>query len=432
MGEWRQASRVLGAAIAISLVAAPQLHAQQTLTLEQVYSGVRANNQELAAMRLRVAATGLREGSAGLPGDPSLRLGVMNLSLPGLRADMPASMAPSIQLMQMIPIPPKLSLSGRVAGKSTETVQAEAEAAWWELRAHAAALFYELYSYDAQLRVLNSTSKLIDDSRRIATAMYAAGTGRQSDVLSANVESAKMHADIVRMRAMRAGVAARLNALLNRPATESLDSVLLGATMRVPALDTLRAWAETAQPELVRARTLLEQAQLQRALSAREIWPDLTVGIEYGQRRADMGTERMGSLVVGFTVPVFARQRQLRMRDEAAAMEQMARAELASAQTRIDARLRELHSALEANTTLSQLYRTGIIPQAEANVQSALSSYRTGAVDFMTLLQAQMNLNRFRQEQYALVAERGTMLAELEAAIGRELPPRAPLFAEEL
>ena len=383
-------------------------------------------------MRSRVRATGLREGSAGLPGDPSLRFGMMNVSLPGLRADMPASMVPSIQLMQMMPIPPKLSLSGRIAGKSTATVQAEAEAAWWELRAQAAALFYELYSYDAQLRVLKETANLIDDSRRIATAMYAAGTGRQSDVLSANVESAKMQADIVRLRAMRAGAAARLNGLLNRPATESLDSVLPGAPMRVPALDTLRAWAEAAQPELVRARILLEQSQLQRSLSAREIWPDLTVGIEYGQRRADDGTERMASLMLGFTVPVFARQRQLRMRDEAAAMEQMARAELASAQTRIDARLRQLHSALEANTTLSQLYRTGIIPQAEANLQSALSSYRTGAVDFMTLLQAQMNLNRYRQEQHALVAERGTVLAELEAAIGRELPAIAPAIVEEL
>ena len=201
---------------------------------------------------------------------------------------------------------------------------------------------------------------------------------------------------------------------------------------RVPVLDTLRDWAEATQPELVRARALLEQSQLQRSLAAREIWPDFAVGIEYGQRRAEAGTERMGSLMLGFTVPVFARQRQLRMRDEAAAMRQMASAELTSMQARIDARLRALYSALEANTTLSQLYRTGIIPQAEANVQSALSSYRTGAVDFMTLLQAQMNLNRFRQEQYALVAERGTALAELEAAIGRELPTGAATIVEDL
>jgi outer membrane protein, heavy metal efflux system len=66
-----------------------------------------------------------------------------------------------------------------------------------------------------------------------------------------------------------------------------------------------------------------------------------------------------------------------------------------------------------------------VLPQAEANVTSAFSSYRVGRVDFMTLLDAQMTLNQYRQELYALLAEYGRV-AELEMVIGRELPVRPP------
>jgi len=47
-------------------------------------------------------------------------------------------------------------------------------------------------------------------------------------------------------------------------------------------------------------------------------------------------------------------------------------------------------------------------------VSSALAAYQVGSVDFMTVLDNQMTVNRYRLELIALAAERGTMLAELE------------------
>jgi outer membrane protein, heavy metal efflux system len=350
------------------------------------------------------------------------------VSLPGLRPDMPASMAPGIQLTQTVPFPGTLSLAGRIAGKTTETARAQSLEVWWELRAQAAMLFYQLYSYDAQLRVMAGTEQLLQESRQTAIALFAAGTGRQSDVLRANLETAKLQVDFARMRVMRSGAAARLNALLNRSDATAIDSVTIGTiATSVPALDSLQAWAERGRPALIQARALVEQAQLQRSLASRDVWPDLTVGLEYGRHR----TERLASVMVGFTVPLFAVHRQLRMRDEASALEQMARAELAATRAKVTARLRELHATIEANTRLADLYRTSIIPQAKANAQSALSAYRNGSVDFMTLLDAELSWNRYRQELYALIAERGTALAQLELAIGRELPAGQPWTVEE-
>jgi outer membrane protein, heavy metal efflux system len=419
--------------IPLGLSAAVPLAAQQPLTLEQVYAELRENNAQLAAARAVAAAAAARQPAATIPADPSVQLAVMNLALPSLNASMPASMAPSIQVMQMVPFPGKLALAGRIADKATQASRTQADEVWWELRTQAALSFYDIYSLDAQLEVMSGTLKLLEDFQRVAQAMYASGTGRQSDVLRAHVESAKMQADILRMQAMRTAAAARLNGLLDRPADTPIERVQVGGlTATPPARDTLRAWAELARPMLVRARTLVEQAELQRDLVAKELWPDFNVGVAYGQRAAAMGTERMGSLMLGFTVPVFAGKRQLRMRDEASAMATMARADLASMRAQVDARLVEVLAALERNASLVELYRTNIIPQADANVQSAFSAYRVGSVDFMTLVDAQMTVNRYRQELHALVAEHGSALAELEMIVGRVLPGTSPLLVEDL
>jgi outer membrane protein, heavy metal efflux system len=88
----------------------------------------------------------------------------------------------------------------------------------------------------------------------------------------------------------------------------------------------------------------------------------------------------------------------------------------------VRARIGELLAELTAPESLIVLYRTEVLPQAEANVTSAFASYRVGRVDFMTLVDAQMTPERYSQELYALLAEYGCRIAELEMVLGRELP----------
>jgi outer membrane protein TolC len=279
---------------------------------------------------------------------------------------------------------------------------------------------------------MRETLVLLEDFGEVAKAMYGAGEGRQSDVLRANVEVARMDAEIRRMEAMRKGAAARLNGILNRPADTPVPTPALPPLPAgVPSVDTLRAWAAQDRPMLERGRLGVEQAGTRRALARKELWPDFAVGVQYGQRPGDMGTERMASAMVGFSLPIFASRRQLRMRDEAAAMDQMARADLAEMQAKVDARLGELLADLERDRTLVGLYRAEVLPQARANVESAFSSYRVGAVDFMTLVDARMTVNTYEQEFHALVADYGRAISELEMNVGRELPRFATTLVEE-
>lgn len=406
--------------------------AGEHLTLAEVYELARERNPMIRAAGARADALETREASAGLPPDPTLQVGVMNFSLWDFGTGMPNSMAPSIQAMQRLPFPGKLGLAEEIAEQSTAMARAGAGEQWWEVRSMAARAFYGIYEVDRKLEVMRETLGLLRDFQQVARSMYSAGTGRQSDVLRANVEVARMDAEIERMVAMRRVAAARLNAVLNRPAETPVPRAVLPALpAEWPDAATLRSWAEETRPMLERSRTGVEQATTRQALARKQIWPDFSIGVQYGQRDAGaLGTARMGSAMIGFSVPIFAGSRQLRMRDEAAAMEAMAEAELVAARSQVDASLGELQAELERSRTLLELYRTEVLPQANANVESSFSSYRVGAVDFMTLADAQMTANRYETEYFTLLADYGRSVSELEMTVGRELPVATELMAE--
>jgi len=252
--------------------------------------------------------------------------------------------------------------------------------------------------------------------------MYAVGQGRQPDVLRAQVELARMSEEIIRMRTMRVAMTARLNALLDQPQETDIASPVLPAFPDgLPRLDSLERLALANRPMLRAGEQDLRAAVAARRLARREIWPDLQVGVVYGQRPMDPGTERTMSFMLGFTLPVFAGGRQLAMRRETEAMQRMATADLEGMRADTRGRVAELYADVVRARNLGTLYRTTVLPQSDATAVSATAAYRVGGVDFMTLLDARMTVNKYRQDLYQFEAEEGKALAELEMLVGQEL-----------
>jgi outer membrane protein TolC len=373
------------------------------------------------AARALARAADARVSSAKLPADPQVQLGLMNYALPGLRPMDPLGMV-QFQVMQMVPVFGKLGRAGRVASSQAAAQSERAHDVAWGVRSEVAMTFYDLYQTVQRLAVSRETFRLLQDIRRTAEVMYRVGNGRQADVLRAQVEIARMVEDTLRMTSMRAGIASRLMALLNRADySPLLPPVLPAFPDSVPSVDSLVAVALTGRPMLQAGEHDLQAANTQAQLARKEIWPDLTIGVQYGRRTGEMGTERMASVMVGAAVPVFAGRRQLRMREEMDAMRQMATSELATMRAETRARIAEAYADLTRARNLATLYRTTVIPEAEASVASSMAAYRVGAVDFMTLLDNRMTVNNYRQELFVLDAEQGRAWADLEMLVGRQL-----------
>jgi outer membrane protein TolC len=410
---------LLIAAIPYALRAQPA--GSERLLLGDLYAQLQRTSPKAAAARALAQAVQTRVASVRRPPDPVLQFGFMNYSLPNLAPMSTVGMA-QLQVMQMLPLGGRLSLSGQAAAASASSVDARADEVGWELRSAAAMAFYDIYATDRAIEIARETLRVLDDVERTAQSMYRVGEGRQADVLRAQVEIAKMIEDTVRMHAMREAMRARLNALLDRridaPVGSPLPPVFPNA---IPPREWLDSIAASERPMVRAGLDDVRAAEASERLARKEIWPEIQIGVQYGQRGGEMGTEQMGSLMIGASIPVFARDRQLKMREEAAAMRQMSQADLAAMRAETRGKIGEAFASLNRARNLTRLYLTTVLPQAEAAVASALAAYRVGGVDFMTLLDNRMTVNKYRQELFALEADEGKAWAELEMLIGRQL-----------
>ncbi|HEX8723827.1 MAG TPA: TolC family protein [Gemmatimonadaceae bacterium] len=421
------AIRVLaGAVLAVLAVLTPAPAAAQAappprpaLRLGDAYRELDARSPRIGAARALASAANATVRSASLPPDPQLQLGFMNYTVPGFTAMPPLGMM-QLQVMQMVPLPGKLGLAGAAARANADAAGARADATTWAARLDLATAFYDLYRIDAQLAVARRTIALLGDIEQTAEAMYRVGQAGQPDVLRAQVELARMTEDTLRMVAMRAGAAARFDAALDLAADRTPGTPVLPAfPTAVPAEDSLLALALQSRPSVRADRSELAAADERRKLAQRNVWPDLAVGVQIG--RPPGGGSTMGSLMVGASIPVFVRSRQDADAQAAAAMAQMSAADLRATEADTRAGVLEAYADLLRARRLTALYRSTVLPEAEAAATSALASYRVGHVDFMTVLDDRLTVDQYERALHQLEADEGTAWARLEALAAHPL-----------
>lgn len=390
------------------------------LRLGVLYAAADRANPRLSAASALVAAAEARVPGTRRPPDPQVQLGFMNRSLPGLGPMDPLGMT-QLQIMQMLPTAGKLGFAGAAADARVGGARARAADLRWEVRSRVAAAFYEVYRTERSLDIALRTRRLMEDVAATSEAMYRVGETAQADVLKAQVEIGRMTEDITAMRAMRTMNLARLGGLLNQPVDSTQTAMLPVFPDRLAPPESLMAQAAAARPMVQAGEADVAAAVADAQLARRELWPDLQVGVQYGQRGGMSGVERMGSLMLGANVPIFAKSRQYRMRDETEAMRAMAAADLAAMKSDTRAQVGIAYAEWTRARNLRSLYLSSVLPQARAAVTAAVAAYRVGRVNLMTLLDNQATVNRYEQELAALDAAEGMALADLEMLLGREL-----------
>lgn len=403
------------AAVVLTAVWNPRpIHAQapDTLRLADVVAEARQANPMLAAARFAADAVAERVSPAGALPDPMLTLGLRNRPLDGFGADERMTMN-SIGLMQRLPWPGKLGFSEQRADHLALASKLDADEMEAVLLARVKTVYYRLAFMDRALGTMDATRNLLRDFLEVTSAKYSVGTGLQQDILQAQVAIARMTADITVVRQNRVAMAARLNALLGRPATEPVGMLELPLPAgTLSSVETLMLVAAENRPAIRAARERVLAAEAGYRAARRELYPDFTVGFGYGQRPQFVD---MATIEVGISVPVWAGSKQLPKRREMQAMQSMEEARALDLHNETFARLSELRAAAVRARELSGLYETSIVPQAMAAVESSLSAYRVGGVDYMTLLSNQMTVNQFEIERVRLAAEYHEAVAEIEA-----------------
>ena len=421
-------SRVTGLLVLVlfllSPLAAPAEETKPAENLTQLIDTALANNPEIKASEARWQMFRNRVQHEGRLEDPMLMLKIQNgIVTDPLNFRKDGMTQKVIGISQLLPYWGKRGLREEVAAKEAESYRWAVEERKLELTRMCKETFYQLYFVDKSLEIVEKNIRILDDFTTLAETRYSVGQGAQQDVFKAQVERSKMFDMRISLEGQRKSLQANLNALLYRPADtpvgripepEIRPLVLTPAELKRAAIDN--------RPLLKSLNALIGKGEAGHKLAEKEFYPDFTVSFEYMQRDrfGDEAGNDMYSLGVTFNLPVYRHHRH-EMQAEADATVRMSDEELNSLKNSIDSGISDLLAQLERRRKLVELYRIGIIPQAEQSLESAAIGYRVNKVDFLTLLDSRMTLFNYEREYYDSLADYQMKLAQLEALVGTGL-----------
>ncbi len=328
-----------------------------------------------------------------------------------------------IGISQQIPFWGKRDLKGEVAAREAESYKWQAEERKLELRRMVAETYYQIYFTDKSREIVDKNIRILDDFITLAESNYSVGQGAQQDVFKAQVERSRMLDMRITLESQRKSLQAGLNALLYRPAETPVGTIPDFEIKPLTASsEELREAALDNRPLLKSLNAQIEKGKAGHKLAEKEFYPDFNVSFEYMQRDQFEGSngDDMYSLGVTFNLPV-QRNRRHAMAAESSSETIMATEELKSMKNSIDSGISDLLAQLERRRKLVDLYKTGIIPQAEQSLESATIGYRVNKVDFLTLLDSRVTLFNYERELYDSLADYQMKMAQLEALVGKSL-----------
>ena len=177
---------------------------------------------------------------------------------------------------------------------------------------------------------------------------------------------------------------AQLNSLRDVPIDSPVGSpVPVQASLFVYTQDQLLEAAQANYPVLKQRKTMVEENRIAVALARREERPDFSVGYTYMQRDA---LPDMYGITLSTSLPIFRHRKQDMAIAEAAANLESARQMQANELTLLRYQVQQDFLEIQATEQLLKLYSQGIAPQPSLTLESSITSYQTGGVDFLNVI----------------------------------------------
>jgi cobalt-zinc-cadmium efflux system outer membrane protein len=390
------------------------------LQLNQVVEEALRNNPAVQSAFHTAQAERRRVPQAGSLPDPKLSLNWMgNITPFSVQTNDPSSYR-GISAMQELPFPGKRKLRSEIAGKDADASQSDYDAVRRRLVADVKAAYYEYWYYDKAVHVTLQNKDLLQKLSQIAESRYRVGKGIQQDVLKSQVELSLLLQKLTMLQQQRATAAARLSTLLARPPEQPLPppANIAGATPLNYSLDQLYELADRTDPSLRREQRMVEHNQLAVNLAHKDYYPDLAVGYMYQQRPL---LPDMHGFTFTVNIPVFYKSKQ--RQELAEASEQAAAAEKSrqNRQNELNFEVKQQYLTAKASQELLQLYSQGVVPQSSLALESSMSAYQVGTVDFLSVLTNFSTVLNYQTDYYRELANYQTALAQLESLTGAQL-----------
>jgi len=396
------------------------------LKLDQLIEEALQNNPEILVSKKRWEVFKEKIPQARALPDPMFGFGIISLPTNFKFREEDMTMK-EISISQMVPFFGKRRLMGEMAEKEAEAVYNEIQEKTNRIIREVKAAYYDLSHVYRTIDVTQRNKEILENFVKIAETQYAVGMGIQQDVLKAHVEVSKMVDELIMLGQRKRALGAKLNALLNRPTEAPVGEPGEVVPQKFPfTVEELQRMAVEINPTLKGMKKMIEAKEKAYDLAKREYYPDFTFKFAYGQRDNSEGPEVMKRRdmltgIVEVNIPIFYKSKQERKVAETKADILSAEAQYRAMKNEIQFMVADMVSMIQRVERQVDLYKTGIIPQASLQINSAMSAYRVNKADFMTLLDGQMTLYKYELEYHQALTEYEKNVASLGAVIGKQL-----------
>ena len=396
------------------------------LDVDQLVDEALQNNPEILAAKKKWEVYKEKIPQARALEDPMFGFGIINLptSFSFHQEDMTMK---EFSISQKFPFYGKRRLMGEMAGKEAEAVFNEIQEKANRIIRDVKNTYYDLSHVYRTTEVTQRNKEIMEGFAKIAESKYSVGEGLQQDVLKAHVEVSKMVDDLIMLSQRKRALEAKLNALLNRPPETPVGEPEEVIFKKLPIeIEAFQKTAQEVNPTLKAVKKMIEAKEKAYALAKREYYPDLKLLFAYGQRDALNGVKQDDMLtgMMEINIPIYFKWKQDRKVAETKADILATEAEYRAMKNEIFFMIADMGSMTQRVERQIDLYKTGIIPQASLQMNSALSAYRVNKVDFLTLLDSQVTLYKYELEYHQGLTEYEKSVANLEAAIGKRFSQR--------
>ncbi|MEE8556803.1 MAG: TolC family protein, partial [Myxococcota bacterium] len=410
---------------ALLSAAEPPASLPQPLPLAWCLERASRINPDVAAETATADAARHRIAPAGALEDPRLSYEASNVPRDDLDFDSTPLSGHQLRLAQKLPFPGLLSNREDAARAAADAASAGLEARIDHVAGRVERAWAELGFVQRALEITDRNLVFLRQFARIAETKYGVGSGRQQDVLRAQVELTVLLQDRLRRVASLRSAEASLASLLDLPPhTVFPRTEDLAEAAPLPDLDALLARLEGSIPLLRAMASHVEEAERLRKAARFEGYPDFDVALGYRIRKRVAGDPVAGDDFVSAGVTVRLPMNRTRWRAHVAEREALlhrARADYRGARARLRDALQTAHAQLARADGEGSLLETGLVPQARQSLESSRSGYEVDRVDFLSLVDSQVRLLNAELGLVRAMASRRSAFAELEAILGETL-----------
>jgi outer membrane protein TolC len=327
-----------------------------------------------------------------------------------------------VGVRQTFPAPGSLDAQERAAAEDARVALQTLRARQLDLVAQATRAYLDYHLADREDRLhrehLDVTSRILELTR----SSFGASGVAQQEVLRAELERRNVERELISIDRRRRSSAALLNALMGRLANAPLGATPDLEPKRIASgLAELERLADARRPELVAADHAVERSRaLVDRASSEGRWPSFMLGADYmymPMMPAPHGYGAMASITLPWINPRHA--------EEVTAAERARTADVRakeSVHVTVRFEVRDAHARHEAALASYRLIKTELLQATHRNYEAAQAAFATGRGSGAALLDALRSLLLVRLDELRATVELASSAADLERAVGTDLP----------